>query len=124
MRFLKILLVILTLLAANAALAGTLAPKCDPTLPPSFKGACGLPAFVDFIRNIISQVFVIIIPLAVIFIIWGGFVIMTAGGSPERVKKGKEIILIALTGLIIALGSWLILTTISKVFFQEPFQLR
>ncbi|KKU75857.1 MAG: hypothetical protein UY02_C0041G0011, partial [Candidatus Giovannonibacteria bacterium GW2011_GWB1_47_6b] len=46
-------------------------------------------------------------------IVWGGFVIMTAGGSEEKVKKGKGIITASVIGLAILFGSWLIVTVIT-----------
>lgn len=103
-------------LLSNAAFAQfSLQPNCNPTLPPSDTKGCGIPAFIGFIRNIIKQFFAIAIPLAVIFIIWGGFVIMTAGGSADKVRKGKEIITIAVIGLAITLGAWLILTAVNQL---------
>ncbi|MEE8131628.1 MAG: hypothetical protein V3T98_01105 [Candidatus Paceibacterota bacterium] len=70
------------------------------------------------IANIIDFLVKIVIVIAVALIIWGGFVIMTAGGSPERVKHGRDIIKSAVIGIIIALGSWLIIDTIIKVVLQ------
>lgn len=116
-------LVIISSALVNITLAGNLKPNCSPERPPT-QGGCGISAFVDLIRRFITGALIIIIPLTVIFITWGGFVIMTAGGSSERVEKGKEMIKIAVTGLLIALGAWLLLTSISKFFFAEQFQLR
>ncbi len=60
-------------------------------------------------------VYSIIIPIAVAVVIWGGFVIMTAGGSPEKVKSGRDIIKSAIIGIIITLAAWLIIDTIIKI---------
>ena len=102
------------LLTASLALAqGSPFIKCDPALPPGAAGGCGIPEFIAFVKNVINYLFVIAIPLAVIFIVWGGFVIMTAGGSEEKVKKGKGIITASVIGLAILFGSWLIVTVIT-----------
>ncbi len=50
-----------------------------------------------------------------LFIAWGAFVIMTAGGSEEKVKKGKEIMTTAITGLVIMLSARLIIGTVLQV---------
>ncbi len=91
-----------------------LRPKCDPTLAPTLPGSCDLAAFVGFIQNIIEFMFYISIPIAVMFIVWGSFVIMTAGGSETRFQKGKTVITAAIVGIIIVFSSNLIVTTIEK----------
>ncbi|MEK7654544.1 MAG: pilin [Patescibacteria group bacterium] len=130
------------LLAAPLALAAPppppdlhLQPKCNPTLAPSPEAAakqvqelkakglwkdgdlenpCDLNAFVGFVQNLIEFMFYISIPIAVMFIIYGSFVIMTAGGSEERFKNGKKVITAAIVGIIIVFSSNLIITTIEK----------
>lgn len=46
--------------------------------------------------------------VAVIFIIIGGYMYMTAGGNEEKVDKAKQYIKNALIGLVIVLLSWAI----------------
>jgi len=76
---------------------------------------CTLADFITFIKNVITFLLQIIIPLGVIMIVWGGFVIMTAGGNPGKVDSGKKIITAAVIGIAIAFGSWLIVTTINRI---------
>ena len=40
------------------------------------------------------------IPLLTLFIIWGAFQLMTSGGSPERVEKGRKTIYWAILGFV------------------------
>jgi hypothetical protein len=54
--------------------------------------------------------------IAVLVILWGGILIITAGGSQENLARGKSAIQSAIIGLIIVLGSWLIVNTIITVF--------
>ncbi len=54
--------------------------------------------------------------LAVIFIIVGGIFYVIAAGDPSRVKRAKEILIQAITGLIITLSAYAIVTYISKGF--------
>ncbi len=69
-------------------------------------------------KNIIDFMLYLVIPLAIIMIVVGGIMVMTAGGSTERASKGREIITAAVIGLVIALLSWLIIDIIIKVIGQ------
>ncbi len=60
------------------------------------------------IRTAISFIGVI----AVVFVIYGGFMFMTAGGNAERVKSAKKIIVNALLGLILVFASFAIVSFI------------
>ncbi|MEK7590099.1 MAG: hypothetical protein AAB454_00100, partial [Patescibacteria group bacterium] len=72
---------------------------CDPAKPPT-EGGCGIPQFIKLASGIIKWVIQFLaIPLAVLFIIYGGFVIMTAGGNPSRMEEGKKIMKAAVIGL-------------------------
>lgn len=44
--------------------------------------------------------------LALVFFIWGGFLILTSAGASDRVKKGKEALRAATIGLIIIFGAF------------------
>ncbi len=46
--------------------------------------------------------------IAVIFILYGGFVWMTAGGNEEKIAKAKKVISAAVIGLIVVLLAWAI----------------
>src|SRR3989344_5120444 len=59
--------------------------------------------------------------LAAIMIMVGGFLWLTSGGSPDRVGKAKEFITGSLTGLLLALFSYLILYTVNpRLVALEP----
>jgi len=49
------------------------------------------------ITNAISFLYLI----AVVYALWGGFNILTAGGDEEKVKKGKTILIQAAIGLVV-----------------------
>ena len=59
-------------------------------------------------QNIIIFLTKVAIPLAVAMIVWGAIIFMTAAGSEDRVKKGKDTITKAVIGLIIVLAAWTI----------------
>lgn len=46
--------------------------------------------------------------LAVIIILWGGFIYMTAAGDTAKVDKAKQMIISGIIGIIIILSAWAI----------------
>lgn len=57
----------------------------------------------EALERIINWIFTILIVVAVIFLVWGAFNFVTAAGSPEKVEAGKQSIMWALVGVVIAL---------------------
>ncbi|MDD5291106.1 MAG: pilin [Patescibacteria group bacterium] len=60
----------------------------------------------ELIGRIISAVLGIVGSLALAMFIYGGFTIMTAAGTAEKVEKGKQILIWAAIGLIIIFTSY------------------
>ncbi len=58
------------------------------------------------IGNIISYALGFIGVILVCFMVYGGFVWMTAAGNPEKVDKAKKILINAVIGLVMVLMSW------------------
>jgi hypothetical protein len=54
--------------------------------------------------------------LAVIFIIVGGLYYVTSAGDPARLKQAKEIIVQAITGLIVIIAAYAVITFIGSKF--------
>ncbi len=73
--------------------------KCDPTAA----GSCGFCCMMNTIFKITDWLFIILMLLVTVFIIYGGFVIITASGDPEKAGKGRQILTYAIVGLAIAL---------------------
>lgn len=67
----------------------------------------------DYIPAIYNYLVAIVSIVAIVVIMVGGMQILTAGGSAEKVGKGKERILGAVIGLFLALGSYTILKTVN-----------
>lgn len=57
--------------------------------------------FVWTLDNILGYVIGLLYFIAVVFALWGGFQILTAGGDEEKVKKGKTTLIQAVIGLIV-----------------------
>ena len=71
------------------------------------------------ITNIVQWALGFLALIAVIMIIVGGFMWMTAGGNEERVEKAKKMISAAVIGLIIILLAWAIVIFVIGVI-EEP----
>lgn len=56
----------------------------------------------DAVNKIVNFFFTVLIIIAVVLFIWGGVVIVSSGGDAEKVTQGRNIILYAVVGLLIA----------------------
>jgi hypothetical protein len=62
----------------------------------------GMCCLVNTLYNITDWIFVILVGLAGIFIIIGAMTLMTAAGDPSKVASGRNYIMYAAIGLIVA----------------------
>lgn len=73
----------------------------------------------QYIVSIYKYIVGIAAILASIMIMIGGFIWLTSAGNPSRITQAKEFIVGALTGLFLALFSYLILFTINPQLVQN-----
>lgn len=59
----------------------------------------------EIIDNITNWIFVILLAVATLFLIFAGFLFVTAGGNPEQTTKARQMLINALIGVAIALGA-------------------
>jgi len=79
----------------------------------------------EYIRAIYKYAIGIVGILAAVVLMFGGVLWLTAGGSAERVGEAKSWIGASLTGLILALCSYMILATINpKLVEFKPLEVR
>lgn len=71
------------------------------------------------VLNVIRWLLGILALVAVSFIVYGGFLWLTAAGNTERIEKAKRVILNAVIGLVIVLISWAIVFFVSKVILND-----
>lgn len=67
--------------------------------------AWGMCCMLDAIYTVVDWIFFGLMSVVALFTIWGAFNILTGGGDPERVSKGRERIMYAMIGLAVALLS-------------------
>ncbi len=100
------------LLSTSSVNAAGLVPCGGPPPEPE----CNLCFLLQMGKNIVYFLLeYIAIPIAVLVIIYGAFMIMFAAGNEDRVKSGRGIIQTAVFGVVIALAAWLIVNTIISV---------
>lgn len=58
------------------------------------------------IGQVINSLFGIVGSLALVMFIYGGFLWMTSAGSSEQVKKGKDIFIWAVVGLVVVFSAY------------------
>lgn len=95
----------------------------DDTFGVNDAASTGLPQQTDLklvISNIVRVILGFLGIIAVIIIMYGGFIWMTAGGDPTKVEKAKKILINAVIGLIIILTAFIIVSFIIRAFQGEP----
>jgi len=68
------------------------------------------------VSNVINYSMGVLALIALIFILYGGFLWMTAGGDQEKVKKARKTVINACIGLLIVLSAWVIVRLIFGLF--------
>src|SRR3989344_3739247 len=110
-KFAKISIFIFVIIVPVVSFAGGLVP-CDGTAA----NPCDFNAFMALINKVIKfTLFDLALPIAAIMFAWAGFLMVTAGGSTERVGKAKRIFTNVAIGFIIAVIAFLIVRTILAI---------
>ena len=96
------LLLLLPLLIAGTVFAdGGTVPSFNPV-----PGAGDLYQFIEMIlRNIVIPIGGVV---AVMAVVYSGFLFVTAGGNPEKISKARGAFIWAVIGGLVLLGSWAI----------------
>lgn len=85
-----------------------------------YKVPCDFNYFMKLINNIIKfLLFVIAAPFLALIIMYVGYLYLTSGGS-NQTEKAKQILFRVVIGYVIALGAWLIVSTIISNLKVDP----
>jgi len=57
-------------------------------------------------------------PLAIVALLYGSVMWITAGGDPGKVEKGRKAITYAIYGIVIVFAAWLIVDTVLKALLE------
>lgn len=102
----KILLFFVFFLIPNAVLAA----PAKITLP----NPLGTTNILDLGARLIQAGLGIAGSLALLFFIYGGFLWLTSGGSPDKIKKGRDVFLWSVVGLVIIFSSYIMVDFVIK----------
>jgi hypothetical protein len=75
-------------------------------------GNCTLTDFVILAINLFRLMLGVLGSLALLFFIYGGIIFLLSRGSAEMIQRGKSILTQSLVGIMIVLGSWLIVNLV------------
>lgn len=64
---------------------------------------CGICCLLNTLYNIVDWVFVLLVAVSVIWIILGAYTLITAAGDEKAVPRGRDYVMYAAIGLVVAL---------------------
>lgn len=97
-------------IAADTVRGGLIAPTDNLTTIAGATGGEG--SFRAIIKRIVDYILLFLGLIAVIMIIYGGFLYVTSAGNEENVAKGKKILIYAAVGIVIILISFALVNTL------------
>lgn len=109
---------------AAATLAAALAPYAVfAQVNPESTGAtlnnpANVPDIQTFIANVLKAVVEISLPILTLFIVYSGFLFVTARGNAEKIKHARENFMYVILGAILILGAWVLATLIASTATQ------
>ncbi len=84
--------------------------------PENFNNPLGsISSIPELLLAILSAIMVMATPVIVFFLIYAGFLYVTARGNPEQIKKASLALTYGVIGGVIILGSWVIVEIVSNV---------
>lgn len=85
---------------------------------PGYTGISGGLEYIinNFIPFLVSLLIFLVIVLSLVFLIIGGIMWITSGGNKEGLAKAKSAVTYALVGLVLGLGSFIILRILGDFF--------
>ncbi len=84
---------------------------------------CKFNDLIDLIRIIVSfLMFKVALPLSAVLFSWAGIIMMTAGGSQDKIKQAKDIFLFVAIGIVITFAAWLIVETITGALLTPEYR--
>ncbi|OGH85872.1 MAG: hypothetical protein A2493_02390 [Candidatus Magasanikbacteria bacterium RIFOXYC12_FULL_33_11] len=82
----------------------------------AFDGSCrDVNKLVELALKVVDYLFSIVAGLAFVFFIYGGFTWIFSFGNPEKVKKGQQIFVYAVIGLIIVFSAYILVSFLLNV---------
>ncbi|HOE74633.1 MAG TPA: hypothetical protein PLC05_01000 [bacterium] len=69
----------------------------------------------DLFTNIVTNILLVVISIgALLSLIYGGYLYISAGGNAEQAEKGKRVIIYTVIAIIIAMASYIIYRQVTE----------
>lgn len=102
------LMMVTTVIPVHAQ--GFISPTDNPSAVSQATGGQG--SFRSLVLTIVNFALTFLGLIAVVMIIYGGFLYVSAAGNEEKINQGKKIIMYAVIGIVIILLSFAIVNTV------------
>jgi len=99
-------------------LGGPIVP-CGIKSDPARSTPCTLCHMFVLAKNVIDFLFEIVLVIAPLFLLIGGLTILLSVGNPGKIDLGKRIITSTIIGIVIALVSWMAISTLLNQFVDD-----
>lgn len=84
----------------------------------NFNNPLSFDSFTDLLVAILNVFIIISIPIVVLFLIYSGFMYVTARGNPEQIRTASKSLTYGIIGAVIIVGSVAITAIIGNVVDQ------
>lgn len=81
-----------------------------------------LTTFGGLASSVVKNAFVLAGVISFLLLIFGGFTVIVAAGDSKKAEAGKATMTAAVSGLLLVLGSYLIVQTLAVLTGQQMFQ--
>lgn len=78
----------------------------------------GVSSISDFVALVLKVMVMVALPIISFFIVYSGFLFISAQGNPEQLSKAKTNLMYVVIGAILILGAWVIATLIGGTVSQ------
>ncbi len=95
-------------------------PSCNPATHKQTELGCLPTDPVRFSVGLYSVGLGLIGGVGVLFVMYGGYVILSSQGNPEQLRKGKSYIYFAIAGLILAFAGFVLYQTVASKILKIP----
>jgi hypothetical protein len=92
-------------LAASCHLLAVTFTFAQGSYPNPIKSSLGISTIPQFLLALVDVVFLIGVPIIVLFVIYSGFLFVTAGDNESKISKAKFVLLWCLIGATVLLGA-------------------
>ena len=81
----------------------------------ALRNPIAFPSITSLLAGVLQVVIIIAIPIVMAYLIYGGFLYVTARGNPDQIRKGSSALIYGLIGAVIIIGSVAILEIITNL---------